>query len=344
MHRILLSCALLAVLSPAVYGAEKPAENKPKPPAAPAAEKAKEPAAKEPKAAATPFKDEPAAHELYKQMIKALRRADSLSYVSHYTMEAKGVNCGDATYRAWLKKPNYFRIEAESNLMKKTFFRSKESGGGTGVLIGDGRVMWIYWPQGRYKREWEEAKDFEKTRLTTYIQKPAPPGGHSIGHEVCWLGAGMSMPVIDPSTFFGYTDSLQPYLDGVKALGSEKVGNEDCDKIEVSIMKHQRSWYLWVSKRDHLPRKLTQIVRVSYDITMNEEWSSITVNGDVLNKMFVWEPPKDWMRWKEPPLEIGLLKPGTVAPDFDLASADGGRIKLSDFRGKVVWFYVWRAG
>ncbi len=64
------------------------------------------------------------------------------------------------------------------------------------------------------------------------------------------------MPIIDPSTFHGYTDSLQPYLDGVKSLGSEKFGDEDCDKIEVSIMKHQRSWYLWLSRSDHLPRKL----------------------------------------------------------------------------------------
>ena len=45
-----------------------------------------------------------------------------------------------------------------------------------------------------------------------------------------------------------------------------------------------------------------------------------------------------------PPIEDGLLKPGTKAPDFDLASADGKRIKLSDYRGQVVWFYIWRAG
>ena len=33
-------------------------------------------------------------------------------------------------------------------------------------------------------------------------------------------------------------------------------------------MKHQRSWYLWLSKRDHLPRKLKEIVRVSYDLVI----------------------------------------------------------------------------
>ena len=100
------------------------------------------------------------------------------------------------------------------------------------------------------------------------------------------------MPIIDPSTFFGYTDSLQAYLDGVKALGTEKVGGEDCDRIEVSIMKHQRSWYLWLSKRDHLPRKLKEIVRVSYDLIINEDWSAVTINADMPDTMFAWKPPE----------------------------------------------------
>ena len=45
-----------------------------------------------------------------------------------------------------------------------------------------------------------------------------------------------------------------------------------------------------------------------------------------------------------PDIEEGLLKPGTVAPDFDLASADGSRLKLSNFRGQVVWLNKWRCG
>lgn len=323
-------------MSLAASGSEKDDAKKP-PPEKPAT------VAKDSKTTVTTFKDEPAAHALYRDMIRALRKADSLSYVSHYTFEAKGKTIGDCTYRAWLKKPNYFRVEAEIPAeQRKSLFSL--SGGGRGILIGDGSMLWIYWPDGRSQYGAEDAAVYKKTRMTSYMKKAAPPGGHSIGHETCYLGAGMSMPVIDPSTFFGYTDSLQAYLDGVKGLGTEKVDGEDCDKIEVSIMKHQRSWYLWLSKKDHLPRKLKQIVRVSYDIITNEEWSSVTINPDIPNTMFAWKPPEGWTQWRPPRIEDGLLKPGAKAPDFDLASANGDRIKLSDYRGQVVWINVWRAG
>lgn len=271
-------------------------------------------------------------YELYQQMIRAMRKADSLFYESRYTIKGKGDFSHGCTYRAWLKKPNYFRVEGETDSGKKG-----------GILVGDGKRLWIYWPEGRPFVD-EDSEADKKTRLTSYMTKRAPLAAHSIGHEVVYLGIGMAMPVIDPSTFHGYTDSLQAYLDGVTKLPAEKVGDEECDHILVNIMKHQRSWEIWVSKKDHLPRKMKQIVRVSYDLVMTEDWSEIKLNGEISNDLFAWKPPDDWTEWRMPSIESGLLKPGTEAPDFELDSVDGGKIKLSDLRGSVVWIYVWRAG
>ena len=52
------------------------------------------------------FRDEPAAHNLYSQMVDAMRKATTLSWVSDYRWEARGKTLGHATYRIWLKKPN----------------------------------------------------------------------------------------------------------------------------------------------------------------------------------------------------------------------------------------------
>jgi len=188
------------------------------------------------------FKDEPQARALYDRMIEAFRQPQSLSYRSEYRWEAKGREIGHCFYTAWLKKPNYFRVEA-----------THADGRLAGTIVGDGRVLWLFWAGDRPHFSVEDDETYHQTKSNVYMSKPAPPARHSIGHEVGLLGAGMSMPVLDPSTFHGYTDSLQAYLDGVMGMGVEKVGDEECDVIEVSIMKRQRSWYLWLSKKDHLP-------------------------------------------------------------------------------------------
>ncbi|MHC4456606.1 MAG: LolA-like protein [Planctomycetota bacterium] len=279
------------------------------------------------------FEDEPEAHTLYDKMIEAMQAAKTLFYESNYRWESKGRELGHCTYKVWMKKPNYFHVEAVND-------EGKEGG----TLIGDGNNLWIYWPNGRPFYYGEDDKNYQKTRLTSYMKEPTPIGKHSIGHKTGLLGVGMSMPIIDPSTFHGYTDSLQPYLEGVRSLGIETVSGEVCDVIEVSIMKGQRSWYLWLSRRDNLPRKLKQVVRVSYDIITDELWTEVTIDAETPKEKFVWLPPEGWQPWKLPDPEERLLKPGQEAPDFELLSANGKKIKLSDYRGNVVWFYIWRAG
>jgi outer membrane lipoprotein-sorting protein len=286
-----------------------------------------------------PPEDDAQAHALYDQMIKTMRDADSLSFESDYRWESQGRELSHVTYRVWLKKPNQFRVEASR------FGSDKISG----VLVGDGDHLWVYWPGGKPRYGWEESgkygERFDKYKDVFYIEKPAPQGKHSIAHEVGQLGAGMCMTILDLSMFHGYVDCMQKYLDGVRMIGDEVINGEPCDQIEVSIMKHQRSWFLWLSRSDHLPRKLKEIVRVSREISTHETWSRVTLNAEIPAGQFAWSPPEGWEPWTQPRIEEGLLQPGVVAPDFKLAALDSDKkIGVSDFRGNFVWLYKWRCG
>ena len=56
---------------------------------------------------------------------------------------------------------------------------------------------------------------------------------------------------------------------------------EECDVIEISFMRAQRTRYLWLSRQDHLPRKLKEIVRGAETRVTVEEWSNVTVNAEI---------------------------------------------------------------
>jgi outer membrane lipoprotein-sorting protein len=278
------------------------------------------------------IKNDPAARALYDRMIKALQDADAL-YVECRHKWGSATYSANCTYKMWLQKPNQFRVEA-----------SRPNGDLTGVLVGDGENLWIYWPHGRPMFHGEDQAKYEQTRNVSYYTQPAPPGQHSILHEVSLLGAGMVTTIVDPSMFHGYTDTLQPYLQAVAKRGQETVGDQTCDVIELSFMDGQRTWELWLSQRDHLPRKLKQVIHVSNDITIEEAWTKVVVNKKTAPDLFAWKPPKAWTPWHPQTPEERILAAGTVAPEFEGALADGKRLKLSDLRGKAVLVIFWRVG
>jgi hypothetical protein len=283
------------------------------------------------------FQDEPAAHQLYREMIEAMRKPTTLSWSGETWWKNEGRFVPTATYRIWLKKPNYARVEMTRPGQKEP----------CGMLVGDGDYFWIYWPQGKFRYGWEKsgkhAEEYEKYQRRFFMKIRTPVGRHSIWHEV--FGNLGLMMVLDASTFHGYTDSLQGYIDGVRSLGTNTVGGQLCDGIEVSIMKHQRSWELWLARKDRLPRKLELVLRVfDKEAVWEESWSDVAVDAAISNDRFAWSPPKDWKEWKMPDIEESLLKPGTTAPDFELAALNGGKLKLSSFRGQIVWLNKWRCG
>lgn len=278
------------------------------------------------------FKDEPEARALYEKMIETMRNAESLSYKSAYREDYEGKEIGRCTYTIWMKKPNFFYVETINEANKNA-----------GILIGDGQYAWSYWPNGRPRFRGEDNDAYEKSRFNVYMKEPAPLGKYSIGYAVV-LQKSVGPMLINPSIFQGIKNTLEPVIDWMQNRGVEKVGDEDCNVIEVSYANHQRSQYFWISRRDNLPQKLKEIVRASHDIVTHELWSKVTLNAEIPMEKFTWTPPEDWQQWHPLSAEDKLLKPGKYAPDFELLSADGSKIKLSDYRGKVVWLNFWRVG
>jgi hypothetical protein len=274
-------------------------------------------------------KDEPAAHALYDQMMAAMRNAGSLSYQCSYSSPGQKAE----HYLIWLEKPNCFRVEAIN-----------ARGARTGTLVGDGDHLWIYWPGDCPLIDPEDTNIPRELWSSFYKTRATGVGRHSIAHDVLDLGRTTHMPFIDPSTFHGYTDGLQPYLDGVAGRGTDRIGHEECDVIEVCFMKAQRTWYLWLSQRDHLPRRAKQIIRGMHDLVGVEEWQDVTIDAEIPRERFVWSPPEGWRVWVPPDPEAKLLRAGQMAPDFTLRAIEGGTIKLSDYRDEIVWLYVWRSG
>jgi peroxiredoxin/outer membrane lipoprotein-sorting protein len=281
------------------------------------------------------FKDDPQARALYKKMMQTIRTAETLSYESNLQEEVDGEKWEPWTYRVWMKKPNFFRVETKD-----------KDGKNHGILVGDGEYAWSYWPNGR---PWFSGEDrgeayikYQKTRFNVYMRELAP-GSYSIRYSTI-MKKSNCFPVLDPSVFQGIDDSLEPLIDWMRCLSVEKEGREDCDVIEVSFIDNKRSYIFWISRRDHLPRKLKDIVRTNGENITTEVWSKVTSNTPIPTEKFRWTPPEGWKQWHPPTPEDRLLKPGHAAPDFEQLSVDGTKIKLSGFRGNVVWLTFWRVG
>lgn len=271
----------------------------------------------------------PKIYPLFSDMIQALHNTESMYYETEIDFKSKAYE-DQCKYKVWLKKPNFARIEA---------YREGEL---IGTMIGDGENFWFFWPKHRPKMSSEDIASYDLTKYNSYYRLDARPGMHSIWHVVKRTGGFMM--VFQPSYFHKCPNALDTNIDSVIVYGKEKVGDDQCDYIEVSYLDHQRSRYFWLGENDHLPRKIKEIVRVSYNLINEENWSNLSVNLEIPDSLFVWTPPEDWTELIEPSLASRLLAIGTPAPGFSFKTMDGTTFTLSYHQGKVVLINFWRVG
>ena len=276
-------------------------------------------------------KGDPAAHALFKGMYEALRGARTLSLESEFVWETNGGEIGRSFYELRLGKPNLARLESRSG-----------DGSRRGVIVVDGRDMWVYWPTGRPSVPGIDSACAAPGAGNAFIRKAARAGSHSIGGETNILGTGMSAPILDPSVFHGLADPMEPFLDEVRSIGTSNVDGEICDIVVAEYEERRRSRAFWIARSDRLPRRLMETVRLDREIVKREHWRDVTVNAAMPGGIFSWRPPAGWEEYLPPTLLRGLLPPGSAAPDFTVTLLDGSRFTLSEQRGKTVWLCFWR--
>jgi len=277
--------------------------------------------------------EDPSAQDVYSAMIETIKKAESLYIECTCLTEYKEEEIPKSTYRLWLKKPSFARME-----------RMLEDGVVRGVLIGDGNTFWIHYPPGRPYYGFEDSTAWSNTHMTSYMRFPIPAEYFSIAHKAVYLGNYANMTILQPSIFHGAPDGLENLINDIVLIGDEKVNDEPCTIIEISYMDGQRKRKIWISRNDNLPRKLEQTLKLASNLVNYEEWSTVKVNCDMTDDHFSWAPPDGWTEFRMPNIEDGLLKPGTQAPDFHFQLVNGEEFKLSHHKGKTIIVNFWRAG
>jgi len=275
-------------------------------------------------------KDEPVAHAMYEAMIEALRQAERLSYTSFCSGQESGRT---SFYQISQQKPDRFHIQVANGPSSKCT-----------TIVGDGDHLWTFWAGDRPYLRIDDDQSYEEAASDVYIQRPATAERSDAGREIARLGEAWYGLILDPEIFHGHADRFEPTIDGIRARGRNDVGGEVCDVIEVSYMQAQRTRVFWLSREDHLPRRIKEIVRLADVHVTIEEWRDLAINADIPPKTFAWSPPEGWRPWTPPTAERFLLAADREAPDFTLPSADKGTISLSDYRGQVVWLCMWQVG
>lgn len=273
--------------------------------------------------------NEPQAHALYEAMVEAAHQAKTLSY--HCSCD--GPDSRMSFFTVHLEKPNRVRIDLNNGMSTKTT-----------TFLADGERLRIFWSGDRPVMKVDDFSRYEGPQADVYVDMAGSPNGDEIVSEMARLGVAWSDLIWSPSVFFRGADEFEPYIDGIGYRGTNHVAGEECDVIEVSYFHAQRTRHYWLSRVDHLPRRIKEIVRLANTHVLAEDWFGVEMDAAIESRQFQWPPPEGYDAWNPPDFDEFLLRQGAEAPDFKLSSVSGDPIHLADFRGRVVWLCLWQVG
>ncbi len=273
--------------------------------------------------------DEPKARALYEAMLQEIEQAESLSYRSM----CWGTDGRFTMYQIQLMCPGMFQVILTNGTSPKET-----------VVTDDGKHFRVHWSGLRPYLKTDDFDSYEKTRSDVYIERPHGSDPISVRGPLAELGIGWYEMILDGGMLFGRSDPLEPYIDGICCRGTNKAAGELCDVIEISYMQAQRTRHIWLSRKDHLPRRIKDINRLTEPRVTVEEWFNVKLNPQMAVNQLTWSPPESWRSFTPRSSEDLLLSPGRKAPNFEMTSMEGETIRLSDYQGKTVWLYFWQVG
>lgn len=202
-------------------------------------------------------------------------------------------------------------------IKRPNFLLSNMTGSYAVTYASDGKNLFIYMPDQKQ-----------------YMKTPADPKGSRLG------GSLLQMLFFDPNParLFGKTEPAFG--------GTETVGGKTCRVLVLNPNKEQ-TVRLYVS-----PENLITLAKIEMrdekgkvNVSEEEKLVNLKMNALIPDAQFAYAPPKGAKLYEQPSYDAKLLPVNSRAPEFNLATPQGGRISLEktlkEKKAVLVnfWFY-----
>lgn len=169
-----------------------------------------------------------------------------------------------------------------------------------------------------------------------YVNRPLPAGALLLNNVTALL-----------IREFTAQDPFQRELEAtsLEHNGAEKVGDTECDVIQVVFPEGagEARWY--IARSDHLPRRVVRIIETPRgQATITTTLTRLELNPELSPDLFRLEKPQDFQEIGLTPRAAGprqFLELGSTAPEWTLRDGHGRVVSLQSLRGKIVVLDFW---